>query len=67
MPKLKTNKAASKRFRKTSSGKFMRGHQLNSHLKTKKNADRIRRHLEPAQVDKGQKRELERLLPYGQR
>lgn len=65
MPKLKTNKSANKRFRVTKSGKILRGHQLNSHLKTKKAADRIRRHLEPTQVDDSQKKTLERLLPYG--
>jgi len=65
MPKLKTNNSAHKRFRVTKTGKFMRGHQQNSHHKTKKSADRIRRHLEPAEVFKGQRAELERLLPYG--
>lgn len=65
MPKLKTNQSANKRFRVTKSGKILRGHQLNSHLKTKKSKDRIRRHLEPGEVFKGQRGELERLLPYG--
>lgn len=65
MPKLKTNQSANKRFRVTRRGKVLRGHQLNSHLKTKKAKDRIRRHLEPSEVSKGQKKELERLLPYG--
>jgi len=66
MNKLKTNKAANKRFKVTKTGKIMRGHQMNSHLKTKKTADTIRRHVELVQVDKGQKKTIERLLPYGQ-
>ena len=65
MGKLKTNQSANKRFRVTKTGKILRGHQLNSHLKTKKSADRIRRHLEPGVVFKGQREEIERLLPYG--
>ena len=65
MNKLKTNKSANKRDRVTKGGKILRGHQLNSHLKTKKKSDRIRRHLEPVQVDKGQQKTLKRLLPYG--
>ncbi len=65
MPKLKTNKSADKRFRVTGTGKILRGHQLNSHLKSKKKADRIRRHLEPVQLDGGQKAEVQRLMPYG--
>ena len=41
MPKLKTNKAASKRFRKTASG-FKRGQSHKRHILTKKSAKRIR-------------------------
>jgi large subunit ribosomal protein L35 len=65
MGKLKTNQSANKRFKVTATGKILRGHQMNSHLKTKKKADRIRRHLEPVEVDKTVKKTLERLLPYG--
>ena len=36
MPKLKTNRAAAKRFRKTASGKFKAGHAFKSHILTKK-------------------------------
>jgi large subunit ribosomal protein L35 len=67
MRKLKTNKAANKRFTVTKTGKIMRGHQMNSHLKTKKSAATIRRHVEPAQVSDSQKKTVERLLPYGTR
>ena len=36
MPKMKTNRAAAKRFRKTASGKFKCGHAFKSHILTKK-------------------------------
>ncbi|MEI6460126.1 MAG: 50S ribosomal protein L35 [Pseudomonadota bacterium] len=43
MPKLKTNKAASKRFRKTANG-FKRGQSHKRHILTKKPSKR-KRHL----------------------
>jgi large subunit ribosomal protein L35 len=35
MPKLKTNRGAAKRFKKTASGGFKRGHAYHSHILTK--------------------------------
>ena len=67
MPKLKTLKAASSRFRVTKTGKIMRGHQMSSHLKEKKSADRLRRHREPVQIDKTIKIKIGRMIPYGSR
>jgi large subunit ribosomal protein L35 len=67
MGKLKTNKAAAKRFRITKTGKILRGHQMGSHLKTKKSEDRLRRQRRPATVSSGASEMLERLLPYGTR
>ena len=43
MPKIKTNRAAAKRFRKTASGKFKCGHAYKSHILTKKSTKRKRR------------------------
>ena len=40
MPKIKTNRAAAKRFRKTASGKFKAGHAFKSHILTKKSTKR---------------------------
>ena len=40
MPKIKTNRAAAKRFRKTASGKYKCGHANKSHILTKNNARR---------------------------
>jgi large subunit ribosomal protein L35 len=42
MPKMKTNRAAAKRFRKTASGKFKCGHAFKSHILTKKATKRKR-------------------------
>ncbi len=42
MPKIKTHRAAAKRFRKTASGKFKAGHANRSHILTKKATKRKR-------------------------
>ena len=42
MPKLKTNRGAAKRFKKTASGGFKRGHAYKSHILTKKDQKRKR-------------------------
>lgn len=43
MPKMKTNKAAKKRFKKTGSGKLVRGRRNLNHLLEKKSTSRKRR------------------------
>jgi large subunit ribosomal protein L35 len=40
--KLKSNRAAAKRFRVTASGKVKRGHSMKRHILTKKDAGRKR-------------------------
>ena len=65
MPKMKTNRATAKRFKRTGSGKFKRGHAYARHhlgLKTRK---RKRRLGTSAITEPTEKRHLERLLPYG--
>ncbi|MFM9041163.1 MAG: 50S ribosomal protein L35, partial [Vulcanococcus sp.] len=42
MPKLKTRKAAAKRFKATGSGKFMRRHAFRNHLLDHKSPKRKR-------------------------
>jgi large subunit ribosomal protein L35 len=42
VPKLKTKRAAAKRFRVTASGKILRGHSYKSHILTKKSRKRKR-------------------------
>ena len=64
MPKLKSNRAAAKRFRPTGSGRFKRAQSHLNHILTKKPTKR-KRHLRPllevAEVDTPAGR---RMLPY---
>ena len=48
MPKVKTRKSVSKRFKVTKTGKVMHGHQYGSHKKLHKSKRRQRRQKEPA-------------------
>ena len=50
MSKKKINKAASKRFKITKTGKVMFVHQYGSHKKLHKSKRRIRRQKEPGQL-----------------
>ncbi len=42
MPKMKTHKGSAKRFRRTGTGKIMRGKAFKSHILTKKSQKRKR-------------------------
>ena len=64
MPKMKTNKGAAKRLKRTASGKLKRRKAYKSHILTKKNQKR-KRHLRKAGlVDKADEKRMNRLLPY---
>ena len=65
MPKLKTYKAASKRFKYTGSGKLMRTKIGKSHLRRRK-SKRVRSMFDEMHVvtAKGVKNHLRRLIPY---
>ena len=64
MPKLKTNKSASKRFKKTKTGKIRRYKAYNRHLKTAKSAKR-RRNLRHATIlGPADAARIEKMLPY---
>jgi large subunit ribosomal protein L35 len=62
MPKMKTNKAAAKRFRVTGTGKVMRRKAYKSHILTKKNADRKRILGQPVLVDGTNLKTVKKLL-----
>ncbi|MFP5213909.1 MAG: 50S ribosomal protein L35 [Acidobacteriota bacterium] len=64
MPKIKTNRAAAKRFGKTGSGKFTRAKAFKSHILTKKSPKRKRNLRQGTLVDSASQRSLERMLPY---
>lgn len=63
--KLKTNRSAAKRLKVTGSGKVMRRKGWKSHLLTGKNATRKRRLTGAVEVNKDNKTNLKRMLPYG--
>ena len=65
MPKIKTNRAAAKRFRKTGTGKFKFSKSHASHILTKKTTKRKRALRRQQVADKTNMRELRLLLPNG--
>ena len=65
MPKIKTNRAAAKRFKKTSSGKIVYRKSHASHILTKKTTKRKRSLRRAHIVDKTNTREIKLLLPNG--
>ncbi len=64
MPKIKTNRAAAKRFRKTASGKYKGGHAFKSHILTKKSTKRKRGLRGTNYVPDCETRNVKRMLPY---
>jgi len=64
MPKIKTNRAASKRFKRTKSGQFKRHKQGARHLMNCKSAKRKRNLRKPTLVDSTEIHRLKVMLPY---
>lgn len=64
MPKLKTHKGASKRFKKTASGLVVRGHAFARHILTSKTRKRKRKLHKNVVADKANQPELRQMLPY---
>jgi large subunit ribosomal protein L35 len=65
MPKLKSHSGASKRFKRTGSGKLVRRKAGRRHILTSKARDRKRRLKGAAAVDTGATYAVSRQLPYG--
>ena len=65
MPKIKTNRAAAKRFKKTGSGKYKFRKSHASHILTKKTTKRKRSFRLDQIVDQSNMKEVRRLLPNG--
>ena len=64
MPKMKTNRGAAKRFKRTASGKFKRAQSFRNHILTKKSTKR-KRHLRSQElVHANDHKQIRRLLPY---
>ncbi len=64
MPKLKTNRGAAKRFKKTASGGFKRGQSHHRHILTKKSSKRKRQLISPAQIHDSDVAMVRRMLPF---
>lgn len=64
MPKIKTNRAAAKRFRKTASGKIKCGHAFKSHILTKKSTKLKRSLRAPNHLKACDAPGVARMLPY---
>ena len=65
MPKMKTNKAAAKRFRVTGSGRVKRPKAGGNHGMQEKSRKRLRRLRNNDMVDKTLQKKIRSLLPYG--
>jgi large subunit ribosomal protein L35 len=62
MPKMKSNRSAMKRFKKTATGKVKRRRAYKAHLLTKKASSRKRRLRKNALVSKADRKRVERLI-----
>ena len=64
MPKVKTNRGAAKRFKKTASGKIKRGSAFRRHILTKKTTKRKRQLRGGNYIHEADVRAARSLLPY---
>ena len=64
MAKLKTSRAAAKRFKKTGTGKLMRMKAYKSHILTKKSTKRKRNLRKSTEVDSTNVKNMKKILPY---
>ena len=64
MPKIKTKKAAKKRFRITKNGKIMCSKSFRRHLMTDRSSKKKRQMRGWHLVDKTDKKRVQQMLPY---
>jgi large subunit ribosomal protein L35 len=64
MPKLKTRKAASKRYKVTGNGNFLRRHAFKGHLLMKKSNKQKRKLSQTICVSKNDIKSIQLMLPY---
>jgi len=65
MPKLKTNKSAAKRFKKTKTGKLKKRSAMRGHILGKMSRKRKRKLRQGGFVSEHDAKKIRRLLPYG--
>ena len=64
MPKIKTNRAAAKRFKVTGTGKLKRNKADKSHILTKKSTKRKRNLRQATITDATNVKNMKKVLPY---
>ena len=64
MPKMKTKRAAAKRFKTTGTVKLMKMNANTSHILNKKTTKRKRQLRKAVEVDESNVKMMKRLLPY---
>lgn len=64
MPKMKTNRGAAKRFRRTGKGGYKRAQSYLNHILTKKSTKRKRHLRATLQVADSDVKAVRRMLPY---
>ena len=64
MPKMKTNRGAAKRFRRSASGGFKRNQSHRRHILTKKSTKRKRQLRAASMIADVDTRMVNRMLPY---
>ena len=64
MPKIKTNRAAAKRFRVTASGKVKRNKAFKSHILSTKGKKRKRKLRQGTLVAAAEQKNIKKLIPY---
>lgn len=65
MPKMKTNRAAAKRFKVTGSGRVKRSKAGLNHCMQEKSKKRLRRLRKNDTVDSTMQKRIKLMLPYG--
>ena len=64
MPKMKTSRAAAKRFKVTGTGKLVRHKAYKSHILTKKTTKRKRNLRKATVLDESNVRNMKKIMPY---
>ena len=64
MPKIKTNRAAAKRFKATGTGKLKRNKAYKSHILTKKSTKRKKNLRQATITDATNVKNMKKVLPY---
>ena len=64
MPKMKTSRAAAKRFKLTGTGKLKRNKAYRRHILTKKTTKNKRNLRKAAMMDDSNVKQMKKILPY---